>query len=167
MGWVPTDRRGCHPETLPSEVDLPQAESELHTLLDMLGLTDVKGHLEQARENHSKGNWAAANSQLRSCFEALFDGIAVLIDSTKAGSLPTSHNRRQFLAGIDPPFFVKERGEWSDDGKDFVNGLFKRLHSGGSHAGLSDEEDSTFRLHMVMIATRYFLHRAKNFASQS
>lgn len=45
------------------------------------------------------------------------------------------------------------------DGKSFVSGLFKMLHSDGSHPGLSDEDYSTFRLHLVLVTSRTFLHR--------
>ena len=158
---------GTIQKTLPDTADLPQAQNELHALLDELNLTTVKGHLEQAIANHSDGEWASANSQLRSCLEGLFDEIAVLVASDKVGNVPTGHNRRQFLANTDPPFFKSQLNEWSPDGKNFVEGLFKRLHPEGSHPGLSDEEDSTLRLHMVIIVARYFLRRAKSFASES
>ena len=151
--------------TLPSEADLPQAESELASLLDEFNLTTVKGHLEQAISNHSQGNWAAANSQFRTFLEGLFDEIALRIEPTKAVNLPSGENRRQLLAASQPPFFVEQLGEWSQDGKNFVNGVFKRLHPAGPHPGLSDEEDCTFRFHMVLIVARYFLRRAKGFAS--
>lgn len=154
---------GSIQKTLPSEADLPQAESDLYALLDQLNLSTVKGHLEQARDNHSEGNWAAANSQLRSCLEGLFDEIALLIYPTKAATLESGHPRRQLLAQTEPPFFKTQLNEWSPDGKNFVEGIFKRLHPEGSHPGLSDEEDCTFRLHMVLIVARYFIRRAKSF----
>jgi len=37
--------------------------------------------------------------------------------------------------------------------------VFKRLHPQGAHPGLSDEEDSTFRLHMVLLLCWLFLRR--------
>ena len=58
-----------------------------------------------------------------------------------------------------PPFISRELNEWSDDGKNFVNGTFKRVHPQGSHPGLSDEEDCTFRLHLVLLVARLFLRR--------
>lgn len=161
-GFTYTDE-GEIRRTLPSEADLPQAESELCSLLDEFNLATVKGHLEQAISNHSKGNWAAANSQLRTCLEGLFDEIALRIEPSKADNLPSGENRRRLLADRQPPFLVEPLGEWSQDGKNFVNGVFKRLHPAGPHPGLSDEEDCTFRLHMVLIIARYFLRRAKGF----
>ena len=43
--------------------------------------------------------------------------------------------------------------------KNYVNGLFKMLHTEGSHSGLSDMEPSTLRLHLVMLTARTFLRR--------
>ena len=40
-----------------------------------------------------------------------------------------------------------------------VNGLFKMLHTEGSHAGLSDVEHSTFRMQLVLVTARIFLRR--------
>ena len=143
--------------------DLPEADNEVNVLLESLGFNTPKGHLEQAITNHSNGNWAAANSQLRTFLEALFDEIALAVDNGNASTVQTGESRRQFLAKTQPAFFVEPLGEWSNDGKNFVNGVFKRLHPSGSHPGLSDEEDCTFRLHLVLITARYFLRRAKQF----
>jgi len=41
----------------------------------------------------------------------------------------------------------------------FLQGLWKRLHPQGSHPGLSDEEDSTFRLHLMILTASYYLKR--------
>jgi hypothetical protein len=60
---------------------------------------------------------------------------------------------------LSPPFLSRDLNEWSDDGKNFINGVFKRLHPQGSHPGLSDEEDYTFRLHLVLLIPRLLLRR--------
>jgi hypothetical protein len=46
-----------------------------------------------------------------------------------------------------------------DNGLGFMNGLVKRLHPQGAHHGLSDESDSTVRLHMVLLTARLLLVR--------
>ena len=148
---------------LPEEAEIPQADDELHKLLDELGLATTKVHLDQSIKNHSDGHWAAANSQLRTFLESLFDEIAHLLAPEKASSGVSAENRRALLSKTDPPFLQQELGEWTSDGKNFVNGLFKRLHGEGSHPGLSDEEDCTFRLHLILITGRYYLRRAKEF----
>jgi hypothetical protein len=145
--------------TLPDAVDLPAADDEVHRRLTELGFTTPLGHLEQAIANHTNGSWAAANAQLRTFVEALLDEVAQRLDPAGAQAQATSHGRRTLLANLNPPFLLRGVNEWEDNGKGYVNALFNRLHPEGSHPGLSDEEDSTFRLHTVLIATRLLLRR--------
>ena len=56
----------------------------------------------------------------------------------------------------------KDRNEWTADGRNFLNGLFKMLHTDGSHPGISDEDHSTFRLHLALITGLALLHRLSN-----
>ena len=153
---------------LPPIADLPEANDELFSLLDEINFPVAKGHLDQAIKNHASGNWAAANSQLRTFLENLFNECSIRLDADK-GTDPSlsSENRRSRLAAISPPFLLESLGEWSNDGKNFVNGIFKRLHPAGSHPGLSDDEDCTFRLHMILIIGRHYLRRYKNRLSQT
>ena len=53
-------------------------------------------------------------------------------------------------------FLAVDRNEWTRTGKNYVNGLFKMLHTEGSHPGLSDEDHSTFRLHVVLVTAQLF-----------
>ena len=150
---------------LPETADLPQADDEVHRLLDELGMATAKGHLNQAIENHARGNWAAANGELRKVLENMFDEIAERLEPAETATTPRGHARRQLLANMDPPFLIEALGEWTsgpEQGKNFVNGVFKRLHPEGGHPGLSDEEDCTFRLHMVLLVARVFLRRARS-----
>lgn len=152
-------------KTLPCEADLPKISDELHDLLDELDMGIVKGHLNQAIEAHTRGGWASANAQLRDVLEGLFDEIACRIDPANAEDKRGAGSRR-LLAQANPPFFQKELGEWTDNGKNFIEGVFKRLHSRGSHPGLSDEADCTFRLHLVLIVAHYYVRRAKSYLAQ-
>ena len=88
--------------------------------------------------------------------EGLLDDIAGTWRPTEATGL-TSENRRALLGRTG--FLSTERKEWTGDGKNYVNGLFKMLHTEGSHAGLSDVEHSTFRLHLVLVTARTVLRR--------
>ena len=144
---------------LPGNLDLPAADDEVHLLLKRYGLNTSLGHLDQAINAHAQGNWAAANGQLRTFYESLFDEIALLVDPQNGSAAKPGATRRQLLANLTPPFISRELNEWSDDGKNFVNGTFKRMHPQGSHPGLSDEEDCTFRLHLVLLVARLFLRR--------
>jgi len=152
-GFIVTDR--TLRRELPVDVGLAKAESELMRLLNRHRFAVAKGHLEQAFDNHAGGNWAAANSQVRSFLEGLLDEIAIRIDpATVSGS---SENRRASLAKAG--FLSAGLNEWGNDGKNYINGLMKRLHPQGSHPGLSDEDDSTFRLHVVLLTARLLLSR--------
>lgn len=145
---------------LPEEVDLPATDDEVHQLRKHFNFVVPMGHFDQAIEAHTRGDWAAANSQTRSFLEGLLNDIAVQIEPQKASQQPSSENRRALLAECG--FLSKGRNEWTADGKNYVNGLFKMLHTDGSHPGLSDEDHSTFRLHLALITGRALLRRLYN-----
>lgn len=145
---------------LPDEIDLPATDDEVHQLLTLHQFQIPKGHLDQAIEAHTRGDWAACNAQLRTFIESLFDELARKIAPARASALPTSENRRALLAELT--FLSVDRHEWTGDGKNFLNGLFKMLHTDGPHPGLSDEDHATFRLHIVLVTARTFLRRFHN-----
>ena len=145
--------------TLPRAFDLPAADDEVHVLLDRYGFATSRGHLDQAIAAHARGDWAAANGQFRSFTESLFDSIAEHLNAGAPGLPATGHPRQQWLANRNPPFFSAALNEWTGQGTGFIQGFFRRLHPAGAHPGLSDEEDSTFRLHMVLLVARTLLRR--------
>lgn len=151
-----TVTEGALRRILPTDIGLPQAESELMRLLDSYQLHTAKGHLKQAMDIHARGDWAGANGQIRTFFDALLDSIAERIDPS-AAALPTGHPRRSKLAAAG--FLSLSLNEWDNDGKGYINGLIKRLHPEGPHPGLSDEDDSTFRLHTVLLTATLLLRR--------
>ncbi|MCU4159040.1 hypothetical protein AiwAL_02845 [Acidiphilium sp. AL] len=142
--------------TLPEELKLPQAQDQVIRLLDAHNFATPKGHFDQALDAHARGNWASANAQLRVFFESLLDEIAIKLDPG-AEHLASSENRREMLASKG--FLDEQLNEWGNGGKNFINGLWKRLHPQGPHPGLSDEDDSTFRRHLVLLTTRLLLMR--------
>jgi hypothetical protein len=141
---------------LPENLDLPAADDEVHVLLARYQFVTTRGHLDQAIDAHARGQWAATNAQVRTFFESLLDEAALRLDPA-AASLPSSENRRQCLGRLG--FLRADLNEWSADGKNFINGTMRRLHPDGPHPGLSDEEDSTFRLHLVLLVSRLLLRR--------
>lgn len=146
--------------TLPENIQLAEQANQLDSLLSRYGFTTAKGHLEQARNAHTRGEWASANAQLRSFMESLFDSIAEKLVGDTATLPSTSYQRREFLARMNPPFLLASLNEWEIGGKGgFLQGLWNRLHPQGSHPGLSDDEDSTFRLHIVLLAATHYLKR--------
>jgi hypothetical protein len=153
-GFVITD--GALRRALPASLKLPEAENEIVRLLNKHGFAIAKGHLNQAFAAHATGHWAAANAQIRSFLEGLLDEIAERIDPSAANK-PSGHHRRTTLAAHG--FFSRQLNEWDDNGLGFINGLMKRLHPHGSHPGLSDDDDCTFRLHTVLLTARLLLVR--------
>lgn len=146
--------------SLPEHVQLAGQANQLDSLLSKYGFNTAKGHLEQARNAHTRGEWAAANAQLRSFTESLFDSIAEKLAGNNTSLPPGSFQKREFLARMDPPFILTNLNEWEFSGKGgFLQGLWNRLHPEGSHPGLSDEEDSTFRLHIVLLVASHYLKR--------
>lgn len=146
------------PEDLPG-LDFREAESEVITLLRKHNLTVARGHLEQATSAFQRGDWAAANAQLRTFYQDLLDRIAVKLGCEEARS---DDAKRAYLATESAgPFLLAQYNEWENDrGKPaFVLGLWARLHPQGSHPGLSEEDDCTFRLQVTLITARLFLRR--------
>jgi len=141
---------------LPADLEFPTVEDETTRLLKKHGFPTPEGHLTQALDALGRGKWASANGQLRTFFEALLDEIAVKMDAD-AAKLPSGQARRAKLASIG--FLSRDLNEWDDKGLGFINGLVKRLHPEGAHPGLSDEKDSAFRLHIVLLTARLLLAR--------
>jgi hypothetical protein len=155
---------GTIQSALPVDLNLPEAQNEIDRLLHKHGMGVPRGHLDQALGAHARGDWAAANSQLRSFVEGLLDEIAVKLDPS-ASSLQSGHSRRERLATLG--FLSRDLNEWNGQGTGFINGLMKRLHPQGSHPGLSDPDDCTFRLYVVLITTKLLLARFDALARQA
>jgi hypothetical protein len=146
---------------LPEVLDLPAADDEVHALLNRFGFATPMGHLDQGIAAHARGDWAAANAQFRPFIESLLDEMAERL-AGRAAALPAAgHPRRQWLAQLNPPFFLPDLNEWTGNGTGFLEGFYRRLHPQGAHPGLSDEDDSTFRLHLVLLAARLLLRRLR------
>jgi hypothetical protein len=143
--------------SLPSQISLVENEDRLVEILKKRGLGIALGHYEQAVAAHGRGEWAAANAQLRSFVEEFFNKIHALIN---AGNATETQARKAELASIG--FFSKEYNEFLHNGTGFVEGFWKRLHPEGSHPGLSESADSTFRLHLVLLVLHYFAERLDN-----
>lgn len=147
-------------KVLPEEIDEAQVETELIRQLTKFGFTQSKSHLEQAINNHSSAQWESANAQFRTFIESLLTEICFKLSGracADAGQAITS------LSNLSPAFLndslneVKSNSNGIEVG--FVNGLWKRLHPNGSHPGISDEEDCTFRYHIGIVFANYLLKR--------
>jgi hypothetical protein len=158
-GFTVTD--GLLRAALPNVVEVPEAENEIYRLLRKHRFEVALGHLDQAFANHTDGQWAAANAQIRCFLDGLLDEIAPRLDQS-AAILDSGQPRRTKLAAAG--FLSRDLNEWDDNKCGFVNGLVKRLHPHGSHPGLSNQDDSTFRLHVVLITARLLLNRFDKWA---
>ena len=87
----------------------------------------------------------------------LLDELAERLNGGAAGLPPNGNQRRQWLAETN--FFIGALNEWTGQGTGFLEGFYRRLHPQGAHPGLSDEDDSTFRLHLVLLVARLLLKR--------
>lgn len=151
-GSPPWLRRG-----MPELVDLPAGDDQVHQVLQRYGFARSQGHLDQAIDAHTRGDWAAANAQIRTFMESLFLEIAGRVEPSDLVASQGLNNAFQALAKRE--FLSEARAEWNQDGKGMLNGLLKMLNSEGSHKGLSDEDHSTFRLHLALVTARTVLNR--------
>lgn len=147
---------GCKLQpTMPEELGLVAGKSEIEALLERHKMHVALGHLEQVLDNFGRGKWSAANGQLRNLVDSVFDEICIQLEPSSAAM--TTANRRDHLAMRG--FFSEDLNEWGNNGKNFVNGMITRLNPQGPHPGLSDADDATFRLHIVLVSIRMFLKR--------
>ncbi|QCJ40830.1 hypothetical protein FAY30_02295 [Bacillus sp. S3] len=88
--------------------------------------------------------------------EELLNKIA---EKITGNTFTSSQNAKIALSKCNPPIFYKQLNEWLDNGQGYFETFWKRLHPQGSHPGLSDEDDSIFRLNLVQISTLEILRR--------
>ena len=153
--------RRMMPDNLPG-LDFREAENEIIQLLNNKNMTVPKGHLDQAISAFSRGEWASANAQLRTFYESYIDEIAKFLGCEISTS---SKEKRDYLGKLNPPFLSDGLNEWNANSQkpQYIQGLMSRMHPEGSHAGLSEEEDSTFRLQITLITARLLLRRFEKY----
>jgi hypothetical protein len=145
------------PEDVP-ELDFREAESEVVQLLERHGFRVARGHLQLALSAFERGAWSSANGELRKLYESYLDEIAEKLgyqgrDDSKA--------KRDFLGTVQPPFLLEDYNEWNSNNQkpQYIQGLMSRMHPHGGHPGLSEEEDATFRLQIMLVTARLLLRR--------
>jgi hypothetical protein len=145
---------------VPKSVNISSNNEEIFLLLDKYKFSTPLGHLRQAMNNHEHGKWASANSQLRTYVESLFHEIAERIFGVEHLKGMKDHLKKAELSKTTPPIFDTSLNEWDTaNSTGFINGFWKRLHPEGPHPGLSDINDSTFRLHLVLLVTANIIKR--------
>jgi hypothetical protein len=145
---------------LPNEIVEANTESELVRLLEKFHFETSKAHLREAIANHTSGQWSSANSQFRTYVESVLVDISnKLLPKNTCTAASTAIKLLSETA--NPPFLKKELNEVDKEKGDlgYVTALFKRLHPQGSHPGIPDDYDCTFRYHTVIVFSYYLLHR--------
>lgn len=145
-----------------STVNYVENESLLLNLLEKYNFNTAKEHYTQAINNFTKGQWASCNSQIRTFVESLFNELAENLTGLKYTS---SHQARTALSTANPKLFYPEYNEWLSNGTGYFETFWKRLHTHGSHPGLSEEYDSLFRLNISQISTLEILRRYDEYKS--
>ncbi|WDF70569.1 hypothetical protein PQ465_09380 [Sphingobacterium oryzagri] len=149
--------------TIPVELEAAKIPDELTENLVYFSLITALGHLEQAQSNYRDGNWAAANAMVRSCYES----VLMFINNNIQPQNPTTSGGDAIAKLTACGFFREDLNEVDRQQQTlgFIGGLWKMLHPHGSHPGLSEEEDSTFRYHVTLVTLNYYLKRLKKTAS--
>lgn len=140
--------------TVTSDADLempvqPQVQL-VQSQLVAAGFLVAANHLRQAVDSYWAGNLEAANSQIRSTMEAVLKRLDQ--HRLKGGVLPpgTGTGSLQALRKAD----VIDRDEHN-----LLTGLTSLLHSGGSHAGVTNQAVADMRLRVTLGLIPYMLHR--------
>lgn len=115
--------------------------------LDQRGWSVAAGHYKQALESYADGRWAAANGQLRTFFESTIRTAGGTDTAAGSGQVQRAFDNLERSSALLP-------GE-----ADFGKKLWRMLHAGGSHPGLSDEDESRFRLLTLTGYIRFLLVR--------
>jgi hypothetical protein len=119
--------------------------SDLADQLSTKGFATAAGHYDQALNAFHARDWAASNSQLRTTFESVLLELATRRTGIAA-------------AGGGPAIdALKANGDLPFGPNEYVRGLWKLSHLGGSHPGLGDEEDAHHRIYAISAIVGWLL----------
>lgn len=140
------------------DLDMREADDEVTALLKQHSFNVTLGHWNMAKSDFQQGKWSPTNGELRKIIEGLLDEIAERLGCDPKSD---SKSKRDFLGKHTTPFLLTEYNEWNVNNQkpQYVQGLMSRMHPHGGHAGLSEEEDATFRLQITLVTARLFLRR--------
>jgi hypothetical protein len=121
--------------------------SALEDELADLGYDIARNHYKQATENHIQHNFESSNSQLRAMMEDLLVRLAQQhcnYSGPPKGGMALNH--------------MVDRGHLPADGEGkLIQGLWKMLHTNGSHPGKSNADEARFRLQTVTAVARLLI----------
>jgi hypothetical protein len=138
-------------ELTPLSLEETQEErDEVRLLLTRHGFSVALSHLDQAIDNYILSNWEAANAQIRTFFEGLYDEIALKLYPDEAQKIDPGGNRRKLL---------QDKGFIDRDWAPTMQGFSQTANTKGAHPGLSNEDDCRLRCHLVIGLARYSLRK--------
>src|SRR5918998_675599 len=125
-------------DELPSsaeELAIPATQEELASIkarLQQQGFDTALNHLNQAESAFNRREWESANAQIRSCLEAVFEGVA----GARLHTTETGGAARKELAekGLLPRYEAR-----------LVQHFMDVAGGAGSHAGMSNEDEARGR----------------------
>lgn len=148
-GWEYDAEKHQLVSTVPG-ITVATETTTLEKCLRALGNEEAAGHYRQALEAFGTGNWASANSQLRSLLESLLPSLAEIV----AGKRP-----KDVQGAID----ILQANDFLVEGENSaLRGLWSLSQPRGSHPGLSSEPEARFRLMAVTAHCRFLLERLPN-----
>jgi hypothetical protein len=129
---------------------LSESITALEADLAELGMTTARNHYRQAVDSLIDGRYEAANSQLRATFEEVLAQLAILKGFART---------RQGVGGRAIQYLINTGQLNSDDGGEYVNGLWKVVQTNGPHPGTSPAGEAHFRTQAITAAIRYLIDR--------
>lgn len=121
--------------------------SDLAEQLSAKEFATAAGHYDQALNAFHARDWAASNSQLRTTFESVLLELAL----RRTGATAAGGGR-----ALDA---LEGNGDLPFGPNEYVRGLWKLSHAGGSHPGLSDEEDARHRIYAISAIIGWLVRR--------
>ena len=135
------------------------ALSDLQQRLADAGWIATRKSLEDALENHTRGNWRSGNADVRAFLEGLLRDLAgktVGGEPPEWSTLQAAEIQRKCWAIIEKATLLNE------DEVKYGRALWKLLHVEGPHYGLSTETTASFRIEAVLTFARLLLKRDTN-----
>jgi hypothetical protein len=114
---------------------IPASQEELWAIKQRLqqhGMHIALNHLNQAESTFDRGEWEAANGQIRACLESVFDTlVSTRLQSTKTGGAARKE--------------LEEQGVLKKYEARLVQHFIDVAGGAGSHAGVSNEDEARGR----------------------
>ncbi|WP_142935568.1 hypothetical protein [Balnearium lithotrophicum] len=152
---IEIERLGIKKELYDS-FDLPEKISLIREKLTDYNLEISLHHIDEALSSYKLGNYASANSQIRTFFGAFFQEIMKKLQRDCEGE---GDCRKKFLEFFLKPVLDEKEFKAIDN---MLTGFSKFLHSKGSHPGIPDKATTEFRLTVAVAWVLYTLELLKN-----